>query len=110
MKSLILVEYDWRLISLESRIHAGMSIKSSCKKVNFAPIYSPGTKMTYPKYFTANNKNHNKNKRLSLLTGKQLYYTPGNRHGKRYRHFQLFIYNFLERPTGIVAGIYQIIM
>lgn len=77
------------------------------KRVNFAPT---GEKMTFNKYTINHNKAYHKKKRMSLITGKQLYYTPTNRHSKRYRHFQLFIYNFLERPSGAKAGAYQLIM
>ncbi|XP_037945745.1 potassium voltage-gated channel subfamily KQT member 1 isoform X9 [Teleopsis dalmanni] len=47
--------------------------------------------------------------RMSLL-GKPLNYNRGTRRGFRYRRLQSRIYNFLERPRGIPAVIYHIMV
>lgn len=49
-------------------------------------------------------------KRVSLITGKQMSYTPTTKRSRNYRRIQLVIYNYLERPTGFYAALYQVIM
>lgn len=49
-------------------------------------------------------------KRVSLITGKQMSYTPTTKRSRNYRRIQLIIYNYLERPSGFYAAVYQIVM
>ena len=68
-----------------------------------------------PEFLSRNNMQYqnfkiSRNKRMSLITGKQVYHTHSTRRSKRYRHFQLNVYNFLERPAGYKALGYQFFM
>lgn len=47
--------------------------------------------------------------RMSLL-GKPLNYNRGARRDARYRRLQSRIYNFLERPRGIPAILYHVVV
>lgn len=49
-------------------------------------------------------------KRVSLITGKQMPHLPITKRSKRYRRFQMSVYNFLERPSGAYAISYQLVM
>ena len=59
---------------------------------------------------SASLSNKNNRKRVSIITGKQLYLMPSTKRSKRYRRIQIMVYNFLERPSGFYAGSYQLIM
>ena len=51
----------------------------------------------------------NYDKRVSIITGRRLG-PPLNKNKIRYKYLQRVLYNFLERPHGLAAGLYQVIM
>jgi hypothetical protein len=68
-----------------------------------------------PEFLSRNNMQYqnfkiSRKKRMSLITGKQVYYTHTTPRSKQYRRLQLYFYNFLERPAGFKAMCYQFIM
>ena len=49
-------------------------------------------------------------KRVSIMTGKPMPVMPATKRSKQYRRVQINVYNFLERPSGKFAGLYQLVM
>lgn len=61
-------------------------------------------------YKNEKSSQHSKKKRVSLITGKYAHYSSVNKRSKQYRRLQLTIYNYLERPSGVFAISYQLVM
>lgn len=63
----------------------------------------------FSKFQNQRSKKHT-DKRVSLITGKQMTVGHTTKRSRNYRRVQLIIYNFLERPVGGYAASYQVFM